>query len=157
VTELHLQAQGFVRTLAERLQRGAAFFLDYGFPDAEYYHPQRHGGTLMCHRGHQADTDPLADVGEKDISAHLDFSALALAGQDAGLDVAGYTSQAHFLLNCGLADLMQAVAVPARSAAHRLMAEHEMGELFKVLAFARGLPAGWQPLGFLRGDRSHRL
>lgn len=157
VTELHLQAQGFIRTLAERLQCGAAFFVDYGFPEAEYYHPQRHGGTLMCHRGHASDVDPLADVGEKDITAHLDFSALALAGQDAGLVVAGYTSQAHFLLNCGLAELMQAADLPARSAAHRLMAEHEMGELFKVLAFTRGLPAAWQALGFVRGDRSHRL
>jgi SAM-dependent MidA family methyltransferase len=79
VTEIHPQAEAFVRSLAERLQRGAAFFIDYGFPEAEYYHPQRTGGTLMCHRAHQADTNPLADVGDKDITAHVDFTGIALA------------------------------------------------------------------------------
>jgi SAM-dependent MidA family methyltransferase len=91
-----------VRTLAQRLQRGAAFFIDYGFPEHEYYHPQRTGGTLMCHRAHRADAEPLVDVGLKDITAHVNFSAMALAGQDAGLQVLGYTSQARFLFNCGL-------------------------------------------------------
>jgi SAM-dependent MidA family methyltransferase len=157
VTELHQQAQGFVRMLAQRLVRGAAFFIDYGFPEAEYYHPQRSGGTLMCHRGHRADSNPLADVGEKDITSHLDFSALALAGQDAGLEVAGYTSQAHFLLNCGITDLLQTATLAERAAAQKLLTEHEMGELFKVIAYTRGLPDGWRPLGFARGDRSHRL
>src|SRR5690606_182539 len=107
VTELHVQARAFIATLAERLRRGAAFFIDYGFPEAEYYHPQRTGGTLMCHQGHRADTDPLVDVGRKDITAHVDFTAIALAGQDAGLEVLGYTSQARFLMNCGLLDLLQ--------------------------------------------------
>jgi SAM-dependent MidA family methyltransferase len=79
-TELHSQAQAFVATLADRVERGAIFIIDYGFPEAEYYHPQRAGGTLMCHRGHRADTDPLVDVGLKDITAHLDFTALAVAG-----------------------------------------------------------------------------
>ena len=74
VTEIHPQAEAFVATLAERLLRGAAFFIDYGFPAAEYYHPQRHGGTLMCHRAHRADPDPLRHVGEKDITAHVDFT-----------------------------------------------------------------------------------
>jgi hypothetical protein len=155
--ELHRQAPAFVRSLGERLQRGAAFFIDYGFPDEEYYHPQRSMGTLLCHRAHQVDADPLADPGEKDITAHVDFTGIALAAQEAGLAVLGYTSQASFLFNCGLAELMQAADLPARSAAHRLMAEHEMGELFKVLAFTRGLPTAWQALGFLHGDRSHRL
>ncbi|HSN31712.1 MAG TPA: SAM-dependent methyltransferase, partial [Ideonella sp.] len=100
--ELHAQAEAFVASLGERLRRGAAFFVDYGFPAAEYYHPQRSGGTLMCHRAHRADTDPLADVGRKDITAHVDFSGIALAAQDAGLDVLGYTTQAHFLINCGV-------------------------------------------------------
>ena len=108
LTEIHPQAEAFVATLAGRLTRGAAFFIDYGFPDAEYYHPQRSGGTLMCHRAHRADADPLADVGEKDITAHVDFSGIAVAAQDAGLEVLGYTSQARFLLNCGLAELLQA-------------------------------------------------
>ena len=107
VTEIHPQAEAFVRTLAERLQRGAAFFIDYGFPEAEYYHPQRIGGTLMCHRAHRADADPLADVGAKDITAHVNFTGIALAAQDAGLEVLGYTSQARFLINCGLLELLQ--------------------------------------------------
>jgi SAM-dependent MidA family methyltransferase len=156
VTEIHPQALAFIRTLADRLQRGAAFFIDYGFPEAEYYHPQRRGGTLMCHRAHQADDDPLRDVGEKDITAHVDFSAIALTAQDAGLDVAGYTTQAHFLMNCGLLDLLQPAGVRERANAQKLLTEHEMGELFKVIALARGLP-GWQPIGFVRGDRSHTL
>ncbi len=83
------------------LKRGAAFLIDYGFGESEYYHPQRHMGTVMCHRAHRADTNPLADVGLKDITAHVNFTGVALAGQDAGLNVLGYTSQARFLLNCG--------------------------------------------------------
>ena len=154
-TELHAQAEAFVRTLADRLVRGCAFFVDYGFPESEYYHPQRSGGTLMCHRAHRADTDPLADIGLKDITAHLDFSALALAGQEAGLDVIGYTSQARFLLNCGLGELLVEASLPARVDAMKLVNEHEMGELFKVIAFARG--ADFQPIGFATGDRRHRL
>jgi SAM-dependent MidA family methyltransferase len=156
VTEIHLQAQAFVRTLADRLQRGAAILVDYGFPDREYYHPQRVGGTLMCHRGHRADADPLADAGAKDITAHVDFSAIALAAQDAGFEVAGYTSQAHFLVNCGLPALLAGADARAIADAQKLMTEHEMGELFKVLLLARGLP-GFEPLGFVRGDRSHVL
>jgi SAM-dependent MidA family methyltransferase len=154
-TELHAQAEAFVATLADRLERGAAFFIDYGFPEAEYYHPQRAGGTLMCHRAHRADTEPLLDVGLKDITAHLDFSALALAGQDAGLDVVGYTSQARFLLNCGLGELLAAAEPRVRADGLKLVQEHEMGELFKVLAFAKGVD--FAPLGFVDGDRRHRL
>lgn len=159
VTEIHPQAEAFVRSLAQRLVRGAAFFSDYGFPAAEYYLPQRHMGTLMCHRGHRADADPLADVGAKDITAHVDFSGIALAAQDAGLEVIGYTSQARFLLNCGFAELLQHADLRARTAALRLVNEHEMGELFKVIGLARGLalPAGADWIGFVEGDRTHRL
>ena len=155
VTEIHPQAEAFMRSLAERLTRGAAFFIDYGFPEAEYYHPQRSGGTLMCHRAHLADTNPLADVGEKDITAHVNFSAIALAAQDAGLSVVGYTSQARFLINCGLPDLLQAADARTQVAAQPLIAEHEMGELFKVIAFARGMQL--DAMGFAVGDRCHRL
>jgi SAM-dependent MidA family methyltransferase len=155
VTEIHPQAEAFVRTLAARLVRGAAFFIDYGFPEAEYYHPQRDGGTLMCHRGHRADTDPLAEVGEKDITAHVNFTAIALAGQEAGLDVIGYTTQAHFLINCGLLELLQGADARTIANAQKLLTEHEMGELFKVTGFARGIEIA--PLGFARGDRSHTL
>ncbi len=159
-TEIHPQAEAFVRTLAERLERGAALFIDYGFPDAEYYLPERVGGTLMCHRAHRADTDPLADIGDKDITAHVNFSAIALAAQDAGFEVLGYTSQARFLLNCGLATLMseaqQRSDWPALAAAQKLIAEHEMGELFKVIGLVRGV-AAFDAIGFATGDRSHRL
>ena len=155
VTEIHPQAEAFVATLADRLTRGAAFFIDYGFPDCEYYHPQRSGGTLMCHRAHRADADPLSDVGEKDITAHVDFSGIALAGQDAELEVLGYTSQARFLLNCGLPELFQGADARTVSAAQKLITEHEMGELFKVIGLARGV--SFEPIGFVAGDRTHRL
>jgi SAM-dependent MidA family methyltransferase len=153
--EIHAQAKAFVATLAERLERGATLLIDYGFPEAEYYHPQRHGGTVMCHRGHRADTDPLADVGDKDITAHVDWTGIALAGQDAGLAVLGYTSQAHFLINCGLLDDLRDATLPQRANAQKLLTEHEMGELFKVLLFARG--AEFEPIGFTHGDRLHTL
>jgi SAM-dependent MidA family methyltransferase len=156
VTEIHPQAEAWVRSLAERLQRGAALFIDYGFPEAEYYLPQRHGGTLMCHQAHRADADPLSQVGDKDITAHVNFTGIALAAQEAGLGVLGYTSQARFLLNCGLPDLMNAASLAERVMALKLINEHEMGELFKVIALgAPGLAL--QPLGFAAGDRTHRL
>jgi len=159
VTEIHPQAEAFMRTLADRLVRGAAFFIDYGFPEAEYYHPQRSGGTLMCHRAHQSDTDPLQQPGQKDITAHVNFTGLALAAQDAGLDVLGYTSQARFLLNCGITDLLQGADLRTVAHAQKLITEHEMGELFKVLAVGCGmvLPPGHDWLGFIAGDRMHTL
>ena len=159
VTEIHPQAEAFIATLSDRLQRGAIFLIDYGFPEAEYYHPQRHGGTLMCHRAHQADTDPLADVGDKDITTHVNFTGIALAAQDAGLEVLGYTSQARFLLNCGFMELLEGADIPTIAHAQKLLHEHEMGELFKVIAFARGCGEDFmqQPLGFTEGDRTHRL
>ncbi len=155
VTEIHPQARAFIATLAEHLTRGLAIFIDYGFPEAEYYHPQRSGGTLMCHRAHQADADPLSDVGLKDITVHVDFTGIALAAQDAGMDVAGYTSQGRFLLNCGLAAMLETASPAERSAAQKLINEHEMGELFKVIALSRGITI--DPVGFAVGDRMHRL
>jgi SAM-dependent MidA family methyltransferase len=155
LTEIHAQAEAFVRTLAAHLRHGAIFLIDYGFPEAEYYHPQRVGGTVMCHHEHRVDANPLVRLGEKDITAHVNFTGIALAGQDAGLSVLGYTSQAHFLLNCGLAELLGAASLGERAMAHRLIAEHEMGELFKVIGFATG--AGFDALGFSAGDRSHSL
>ena len=159
VTEIHPQAEAFVATLGERLARGAAFFIDYGFPAAEYYHAQRHGGTLMCHRGHLADIDPLADVGAKDITAHVDFTGIALAGQSAGLHVLGYTTQARFLMNCGLLEGLDAAAPAELARVQMLLNEHEMGELFKVIGFVKGGEAGFAtaPVGFVAGDRTHTL
>jgi SAM-dependent MidA family methyltransferase len=155
LTEIHPQAQAFMRTLADRLSAGAAFFFDYGFPEAEYYHPQRHMGTVMCHRGHMADPDPLATPGEKDITAHVDFTGIAVAAQEAGLPTLGFTSQGRFLLNCGMAEAMAAAPLAQQVAAQRLVAEHEMGELFKVIAFQRG--PFWDAIGFRAGDRTHTL
>ena len=163
LTEIHPQAEAFIATLADRFKAsqrsggkgGAAFFLDYGFPESEYYHPQRHMGTVMCHQAHRADTNPLADVGLKDITAHVNFTGVALAGQDAGLSVLGYTSQTRFLLNCGLATAMEAATTPERANALKLIAEHEMGELFKVIGFCTGEPR--DAMGFAHGDRCHAL
>jgi len=112
-------------------------------------------GTVMCHRAHQADGDPLSDVGYKDITAHVNFTGIALAGQEAGLAVLGYTSQARFLLNCGLLARMEQGTTAERAMAARLIHEHEMGELFKVVGFAVGEP--WGAMGFAEGDRSHTL
>lgn len=158
LTEIHPQAEAFMRTLAERWQRGAAFWVDYGFGENEYYHPQRHMGTLMCHRLHQSDDNPLVDLGHKDITAHVNFTGVALAAQDAGLQVMGYTSQGRFLINAGLLDLASPANVAERANVAKLVNEHEMGELFKVLAMAPAASAeGWLPCGFVQGDRTHTL
>ena len=156
VTEIHPQAEAFLRSLAAMLGRGLLLLIDYGFPEHEYYLAQRSGGTLMCHQAHRADCDPLAAVGAKDITAHVNFTGIALAAQDAGLAVLGYTSQARFLLNCGLLPLLETASLAERTMAQRLVNEHEMGELFKVIALGRGL-ADIDLLGFAQGDRSHRL
>jgi SAM-dependent MidA family methyltransferase len=163
VTEIHQQAEGFIGTLADRLQAGVIFLIDYGFPEHEYYHPQRSMGTVMCHRSHLADGDALADVGSKDITAHVNFTGIALAGQAAGLEVVGYTSQGRFLLNCGLlegmGDDLTGAALAGRAMVQKLVNEHEMGELFKVIAFAAKPPSAssWEPMGFAAGDRTHTL
>ena len=116
---------------------------------------QRHMGTVMCHRAHRSDSEPLQDVGLKDITAHVNFTGIAVAAQDAGLDVLGYTNQAHFLMNCGLVEAMQAAPLAERVAAQKLIMEHEMGEFFKVIALGRGVDVPL--LGFARGDKTHRL
>jgi SAM-dependent MidA family methyltransferase len=155
LSEINLAADALIASLAQCLNHGLILMIDYGFGQAEYYHPQRHMGTVMCHRAHRADTDPLADVGLKDITAHVNFTGVALAGQDAGQNVLGYTSQARFLLNCGLAPLMETATLAGRTHAMKLIAEHEMGELFKVVAFCTGEP--WDAPGFRHGDRTHAL
>ena len=159
LTEIQPQGEAFVASLAERLlaseKGGAAFFLDYGFPASEFFHPERHMGTVMCHQAHKADTDSLVSVGLKDITAHVNFTGIALAGQDAGLQVLGYTSQGRFLLNLGLAERMAQSDLADRAQAMKLINEHEMGELFKVMGFATH--DHWQAQGFAAGDRSHRL
>ena len=161
-SELGLVARAWMRSLADSLERGAAIVIDYGFPQREYYHPQRSMGTLMCHYRHRAHGDPFYLPGLQDITAHVDFSALARAAADSALEVLGYASQAQFLVNCGITELLAeadpADAVryaPLSAAANRLLSPAEMGELFKVLVVARGVT---RPLaGFSRDDRSHTL
>lgn len=161
-SEINLRAEAWVRRAAESLKQGAMLLIDYGFPRAEFYHPQRAQGTLMCHYRHQAHDDPLRLAGLQDITAHVDFTAIAEAGVDAGLELLGYTSQAAFLLGCGLEQIM-AASDPDAVRTHlaltqqvkKLTLPHEMGELFKVLALGRGVR---EPLpGFTLQDRRGRL
>ncbi len=155
LTEIHPQAEAFIRTLGDRLVQGAAFFIDYGFSEREYYHPQRHMGTLMCHKGHMADANPLLELGMKDMTAHVNFTELAVAAGDSGLQTLGYTTQARFLINCGIVPLLAQAPLAERIAGQRLITEHEMGELFKVIGFHRG--EFWDAVGFQEGDRTHTL
>ena len=173
--EIGLAARSWVADLARRIERGAMILIDYGLPRHELYHPRRAGGTVRCHYRHRVHDDPLWLPGLCDITSHVDFTAVAEAGFDAGLEVLGYTSQASFLLNCGIGELLQASGVGAgglcmpgtplratatadlraRGAVNVLISPKEMGELFKVIALGRGLPGPL--LGFARGDRVHAL
>jgi SAM-dependent MidA family methyltransferase len=161
-TEIQLVACGFVRTLAQAMARGVILLVDYGFPAREYYHEQRSQGTLMCHYRHRAHADPFFLPGLQDITSHIDFSAVARAGAEAGLDLLGYTGQAQFLINCGITDIMLRTApenvmayAPQAGAAQQLLSPSEMGELFKVIALGKDYAA---PLaGFAGGDRRAAL
>lgn len=162
VTEIGLRAQGLTASLATRLGTGVMLFIDYGFGSAEFHHPQRSAGTLMCHYRHRAHDDPFFLPGLQDVTAHVDFTAVAEAAVEAGLEVLGYTTQARFLVNCGITDLLAAEDagqpgryLPIASQAHRLMSPAELGELFKVLALGRRFE---EPLrGFPIGDLSRLL
>ena len=161
-SEVQLVAQGFVKSVASALDRGVALFIDYGFPQREYYHPQRARGTLMCHYRHHAHDDPFFLPGLQDITSHIDFSAIAAAGGAAGLELLGYANQAQFLINCGITDLIGRTPahdtrayLPLASQVQKLTSPAEMGELFKVIALGKGIT---QPLlGFTSGDRRHTL
>ena len=160
-TEVSPASRALVASLASCLQQGLLLFIDYGFSRAEYYHPQRQQGTLMCHYRHHAHADPLFHPGLQDVTAHVDFSAMAQAGLEQGLQLLGYCGQAQFLINCGITDLLLRVPAdnlrqyaPLASQAQKLLSPAEMGELFKVIALGRGIG----PLsGFVRGDRSQSL
>jgi len=162
VSELGEQAEAWVASVGSRLVRGAMLLIDYGFPRHEFYHPQRATGTLRCHYRHRAHDDPFRWPGLQDITAHVDFTAIAAAGRDAGLNLLGYASQARFLLDCGLLDA--ALSVPRddpvrwtreTAAVQRLLSEAEMGELFKVIALGRGLED--DAVGFRSRDRRAAL
>jgi SAM-dependent MidA family methyltransferase len=162
LTEIQLVAQGFMHSLAAALSRGIILFIDYGFSASEYYHPQRTSGTLMCHYRHHAHDDPFFLPGLQDITTHVDFTAIAAAAARGGLTLAGYATQAQFLINCGIIDVLSATSpadtqryLPLANAANRLLSPAEMGELFKVIAFVKGPDAPL--LGFTSGDRSGSL
>ena len=159
-SEINLAAEAWVRSVAEILAAGMLLLIDYGFPRHEYYHPQRAAGTLMCHYHHHAHGDPLILLGLQDITAHVDFTAMAEAGYDAGLTVAGYTTQGAFLLATGITDLMngtedEMTRLRWAQQVKKLTLPHEMGELFKVLALTRKLDDGL--LGFSWRDLRDRL
>jgi SAM-dependent MidA family methyltransferase len=162
LTEINLAAPAWLAAIAQCLTQGAALLIDYGFPAPEYYHPQRSRGTLMAHYRHHAHDDPFHLPGLNDLTAHVDFTAVADAAEESGLALLGYTSQASFLIDCGIADLLAQVSpedsaryLPLTNQANRLLSPAEMGELFKVMLVGRGVEA--PPLGFRSGDRSRRL
>jgi SAM-dependent MidA family methyltransferase len=163
VTEIHPVAEGFMGSLATMMKggRGAAFLFDYGFPAHEYYLDQRMGGTLMCHYRHHSHPDPFYLPGLQDITAHVDFTAMALASQEAGLPVLAYMNQASFLLGCGIGELLMETDpadalrfLPQSKAVQKLVSPAEMGELFKVLVVGQDVDL---PDAIVRADRAHRL
>jgi SAM-dependent MidA family methyltransferase len=161
-TEVNLAARALVQSLAGCITRGAMILIDYGYTAAEYYHPQRSSGTLMCHYRHHAHDDAFSLIGLQDITAHVDFSAVAEAATQAGMSVLGYTSQAQFLINIGITQMLaetpaenvRAYASLAASA-QKLLSPAGMGERFKVIALGRGVDTALS--GFARGDRAHTL
>ncbi|MBY0579854.1 MAG: SAM-dependent methyltransferase [Burkholderiales bacterium] len=162
VSEIQMEARALVKNLAGMLDRGMLLFIDYGFGRNEYYHPQRDHGTLMCHYRHHAHDDPFMLPGLQDITTHIDFSAVLEAGIDSGLQFLGYTSQAHFLINCGIVDILGRVSpentatyLPLCSELQKLISPAEMGELFKVMGFCK--ETATISSCFSLGDRSRLL
>lgn len=162
-SEFNQQAKAWITSMGSWLKQGAAIIIDYGFPAAEYYHPQRAQGTLMCHFRHHAHDDVLTLPGIQDITAHVDFSSVAEKAVEAGLEVIGYTSQANFLINCGILDLL-ATLDPEDIESYalnvgpvqKLLSESEMGELFKVIMLAKDVDDLY-PIGFSQADRRSQL
>lgn len=162
-SEFNQQAKAWIRAMGDWLEQGAAIIIDYGFPAVEYYHPQRHQGTLMCHFRHHAHAEVLSYPGIQDITAHVDFSSVADKAVEAGLTLLGYTSQANFLINNGLLDLLSTLDPEDIESyalnigpVQKLLSEAEMGELFKVIMFGKNIDKLY-PSGFASGDRSHQL
>jgi SAM-dependent MidA family methyltransferase len=178
VSEICLSARGLINSLAQRLEQGAMLFIDYGFGAREFYHPQRNRGTLMCHYRHRAHDDPFFLPGLQDITAHVNFSDIAECGIDAGMELMGYTTQAYFLINCGITALLEDTPpenlrkyLPISAQLQKLTSPAEMGELFKVIALAKpalhsepepdmhgegkGMPG--RLCGFSQGDQTRLL
>lgn len=153
---------GWLKSLSGVLRTGALLLIDYGYSRREYYHPERNTGTLICHYRHRCHNDPLILPGLQDITASVDFTAVADAAVAAGLEVAGYTSQNHFLLGCGLADML-AQGDPADRKNYMELTRQtklltlpgEMGDRFKAIALTRGLDISLRGFGFL--DERKRL
>lgn len=161
-TDINLAARALVASLARILTRGVMLFIDYGFPAREFYHPQRNRGTLMCHYRHHAHDDPFAFVGLQDITTHVDFSAVATAAMEGCASLLGYATQANFLINCGITELLSRTPAsdtrayaPLAAQAQKLLSPAEMGELFKVIALGKNISTPL--LGFARGDKSQTL
>ncbi len=160
-SEINLRLAPWCAALADSLVAGLVLLIDYGYPAATYYQPDRTMGTLVCHWCHQAHGDPFRHVGLQDITAHVDFSALAQAGQAAGLEIAGFATQAHFLIGCGIDRLMAKGSESTEPdpnlalGVKQLLLPSAMGERFKVLAFTRDLPGPW--CGFTLRDLRDRL
>ena len=159
LTEFCPAAKGLVNSLAEVLTQGVILLIDYGFSAREYYHPQRDQGTLMCHFQHFAHDNPLINIGLQDITAHVNFSKLAEEAH--GIRLAGYVTQAQFLINCGMLDIMAQHSpdspqfMQLAAAAQKLLSPAEMGELFKVMAFTKNCDL--LLIGFAEGDKRHTL
>ncbi|WP_434777207.1 class I SAM-dependent methyltransferase [Neisseria sp. Ec49-e6-T10] len=161
-SELHLAQQAFIGTLAQKLTKGMMLFIDYGFDEQQYYIPERNMGTLIGHYQHHTIHDPFFLPGLCDLTCHINFTAMAQEAIDQKLDLLGYTTQAHFLLNLGITELLNQVGEPQSqayikeaSACQTLLAQHEMGELFKVIAFGKNIDE--ELLGFTHGDLCHKL
>ena len=162
LSEISLDSRRLIASMSERLQQGVLLFIDYGFGANEYYHPQRNQGTLMCHYRHHSHDDPFFLPGLQDITSHVDFTAVAESAIDCGAHLLGYTTQAHFLINCGITDFLSERNpeklrdyLPLSSQLQKLTSPAEMGDLFKVIALGKGME---EPLrGFERGDKSRLL
>ncbi|QIK37342.1 SAM-dependent methyltransferase [Caldichromatium japonicum] len=157
LSELNLRLGPWLAAVSQMLERGLILLIDYGYPRTEYYHPSRSMGTLMCHCRHQAHPDPLVHLGLQDITAHVDFSAIAEEGTAAGLMLAGYTTQAHFLLGCGIDRYLAGADTDPNLVlgVKQLILPSGMGERFKVLALSKGVSGPW--CGFSVRDLSDRL
>ncbi len=163
-SEINLASRGFMRTLAQILVKGAILLIDYGYGECEYYHPQKTRGTLRGFYRHQVLDEVLINPGLFDITASVNWSAIAQSGIAGDLELIGYTTQANFLLNCGLTHILEQQKMIVSESqylqysnqANQLCASNQMGELFKVMGFSRGLDLeSWS--GFSNGDRSHLL
>ena len=144
ISEINFAAEDWIKSIAEQLQQGIIVLIDYGFPRHEYYHAQRNQGTLMCHYRHRTHPDAFVYPGLQDITAHVDFTAMADAALEANLKVIGYTNQVSFLMGAGLLELAALndesevqQQMEVASQIKKLTLPHEMGELFKVIGFSK--------------------